>query len=230
MARPREFDEAAALDAAAACFWTHGYEATSVRDLAQAMGITCASLYNAFGDKLALYHKALDHYVGQRIAERVACCRALPPRQALEVFFAEAVARSLEDPDHKGCLLVNAAVDAAPRDPGSRAAVAAVLERLELFFRQCIEAGQADASISSHLPAADLARHFLGLLIGLRVLARVRPERSVLEGMLRPGFALLDGDSPPGRSPESAEGEGQGEAEAFRRHRGGRGRERLGRA
>jgi TetR/AcrR family transcriptional regulator, transcriptional repressor for nem operon len=46
MARPREFDEASALDAAMDCFWREGDEATSVRDLAARMGITGASLYN----------------------------------------------------------------------------------------------------------------------------------------------------------------------------------------
>ena len=45
MARPREFDEQAALEAALQCFWTRGFEATSVRDLAQCMGLTGASLY-----------------------------------------------------------------------------------------------------------------------------------------------------------------------------------------
>ena len=55
MARPREFDEGEALDAAMDCFWRDGYEATSVRDLAARMGITGASLYNAFGDKRSLF-------------------------------------------------------------------------------------------------------------------------------------------------------------------------------
>lgn len=54
MARPREFDEAVALDAAIQCFWSRGYEATSVRDLADAMGIAGPSLYNTFGDKRTL--------------------------------------------------------------------------------------------------------------------------------------------------------------------------------
>ena len=39
MARPRKFNEATALQAAIECFWRHGYEATSVRDLADKMGI-----------------------------------------------------------------------------------------------------------------------------------------------------------------------------------------------
>ncbi len=47
MARPREFDEEAALDAATSCFWTRGYDAATIRDLAETMGITGASLYNA---------------------------------------------------------------------------------------------------------------------------------------------------------------------------------------
>ena len=58
MARAREFDEAAVLDAAIEKFWLCGYEATSVRDLADEMYIAGASLYNAFGDKRALYELA----------------------------------------------------------------------------------------------------------------------------------------------------------------------------
>ena len=63
MARPREFDEVTALEAAIECFWHRGYVATSVRDLADKMGISGPSLYNAYGDKRALFAQALDHYV-----------------------------------------------------------------------------------------------------------------------------------------------------------------------
>ena len=192
MARPREFDEEAVLDAAVQCFWAHGYEATSVRDLIEKTGITGASLYNAFGDKRALYQRALDHYVEDSVVDRIRRCEALAPREAIGAFFAEIVRRSLDDHQHKGCMLVNAALDVAPNDPGFQRIVAAVLIRVEQFFLGRIEAGQIDRTITRSLAAKTLARHLLGVLMGVRVLARVRPERALLEGVVSGALALLD--------------------------------------
>ena len=191
MARPREFDEDAVLNAAVLCFWAQGYDATSVKDLEAHTGITAASLYNAFSDKRALYQKALDHYVETGVSGRIRRCEALPPLAAIEAFFDEILARSLDDRDHKGCMLVNAALDVAPHDPAFRAIVAAALSRIEAFFLQCIEAGQVDGTITRSQAAATLAQHLLGTLMGIRVLARVRPERPLLEGVVLPSLALL---------------------------------------
>jgi TetR/AcrR family transcriptional repressor of nem operon len=191
MARPREFDEGAALHAAVLCFWKQGYEATSVRDLVERTGVTAASLYNAFGDKRALYEKALDRYVEQSIADRIRRCESLPSLRAIEAFFEEIVKRSLNDRERKGCMLVNAALDVAPHDPAFRKIVAGVLVGMEAFFQGCIEAGQVDGTITRSLPAATLAQNLLGVLMGIRVLARVRPERALLEGVAAPALARL---------------------------------------
>jgi TetR/AcrR family transcriptional repressor of nem operon len=192
MARPREFNEEAVLDAAVQCFWAHGYEATSVRDLIEKTGITGASLYNAFGDKRALYQRALDHYVEDSVLDRIRRCEALAPREAIGAFFAEIVRRSLDDQQHKGCMLVNAALDVMPSDPGFQRILAAVLIRVEEFFLARIEAGQVNRTITRSLAAKTLARHLLGVLMGVRVLARVRPERALLEGVVSGALALLD--------------------------------------
>ena len=191
MARPREFDEGTVLDAAVLCFWRQGYEATSVRDLVARTGIPAASLYNAFGDKRALYQKALDHYVEASVADRIRRCEALPPRQAIEAFFEDIVKRSLNDRDRKGCMLVNAALDVAPHDPAFRKVVAEVLVGIETFFLACVRAGQADGTVTRSLPPETLAQNLLGVLMGVRVLARVRPERALLEGVVAPALALL---------------------------------------
>lgn len=199
MARPREFDEAAVLDAAVQCFWSRGYEATSVRDLIEHTGITGASLYNAFGDKRTLYQAALDRYVSASISDRIGRCEALAPYEAIAAFFADIIRRSLEDRDRKGCMLVNAALEAAPHDAALHRSVGAVLQRIEDFFRRCVTAGQTDGSIATAMSADDLARHLLGVLMGVRVLARVRPERALLEGAVAPALAMLKGPAKPWR-------------------------------
>ena len=193
MGRPRQFDEDAALDAAVRCFWSRGYEATSVRDLAVAMGITGPSLYNAFGDKRALYLRALDHYVERGFCDRAHRCETqLPPREAVHAFFEEIVTLSLGDTERKGCLIVNSALEVAPHDAEFRAALAAVLRDMEAFFLRCIQAGQAAGTVNAAVPAVDLARTLLGLLMGLRVLARSRPEPGLLRGLVRPVMALMN--------------------------------------
>lgn len=194
MARPREFDEGAVLDAAIQRFWSHGFEATSVRDLAGAMGITGASLYNAFGDKRALYRRALDQYVESTVGDRIRRIEGhMPPLAAISAFFDEIIERSLNDPQRKGCMLVNSALELAPHDPEFGQAISEVTGRIEAFFRRCVVAGQQDGTITRSQSAEDLARHLLGLQFGLRALSRVRPERDLLEGLLRPAYALLDG-------------------------------------
>ncbi|QPF94376.1 TetR/AcrR family transcriptional regulator [Bradyrhizobium commune] len=192
MARPREFDEGAVLDAAVHRFWSKGYEATSVRDLAETMGITGASLYNAFGDKRSLYRRSLDHYVSNSFGDRVRRFEnELPPFDALKAFFEEIIERSVADRERKGCMLVNSALELAPHDREFRQVVAGVLGEVEAFFRRCVEKGQISGTITAAQPGEDLARLLLSVLLGIRVLARSRPKRELLEGAVRPAFAFL---------------------------------------
>lgn len=179
------------LDAAIQRFWDSGFAATSVKDLTAETGLTAASLYNAFGDKRALYRTALDRYIETSIGARIGRCEALPPRAAIAAFFADVLHRSLTDRQHKGCMIVNAALETAPHDREFRDIVARPLARIEGFFRGAIEKGQADGTIACATPAAAMAQHLLGVLMGLRVLARVRPERSLLEGLVTTALASL---------------------------------------
>jgi TetR/AcrR family transcriptional repressor of nem operon len=191
MARPREFDEATALEAAMNCFWAQGYELTSVRDLAEQMGITGASLYNAFGDKRSLYRQALRHYLEQTVRDRVARLERLRPFPAIRTFFDEIVERSVKDRQHRGCMLVNSALELAPYDPEFQKIVAEEMIFIEAFFRRSIEAGQKDGTISAIRPAAELAKLLLSVLLGIRVLARTRPQRGVLEDAAKGVLELL---------------------------------------
>jgi TetR/AcrR family transcriptional regulator, transcriptional repressor for nem operon len=197
MARPREFDEAAVLDAAIGRFWERGYEATSVRDLADEMNIAGASLYNAFGDKRTLYERALNRYLDQSFRERIHRLEpSLPPREAVIAFLQEIVKRSLTDKQRRGCMLVNSAIESAPHDDKFFDIVAIFLDEVEQFFFRCVRRGQKDGTITKTHSAEDISKSLLGILLGIRVLARVKPERKLLEGLLRPIFGLLDDSSP----------------------------------
>jgi TetR/AcrR family transcriptional repressor of nem operon len=193
MPRPREFDETTALDAAVDCFWRRGYEATSLRDLTAAMGLTAPSLYNAFGDKEELFALALERYLDRNTRGRLRRLEeTLAPKQAIARFFTEIVDRSVNDRERKGCFLVNSALEIAPHHARCRAVIAKQFQGIEGFFARCILAAQAEGTVPLDLEADDVAKLLLGVLLGVRVLARTNPSRDVLEGVVRPALALLD--------------------------------------
>lgn len=91
---------------------------------------------------------------------------------------------------------VNSALEIAPHDPKFREVIAGTLDRIERFFFRCIDTGQADGTITAATRAETLARHLLGVLMAVRVLARVRPERALLEGVVAPALAMLAAGGP----------------------------------
>jgi TetR/AcrR family transcriptional repressor of nem operon len=193
MARPREFDEVTALEAAIECFWQHGYEATSVRDLADKMGISAPSLYNTYGDKHALFVQALERYLDHATRARIKRLEdSLPPKQAVRHFIEEIIARSVNDRERRGCFLINSALEVAPHDRKLGALIADRLGEIEAFFYRSIKAAQAEGEVPRERSAKDVARLLLGVLLGIRVLARTKPKRDLLEGVARPALALLD--------------------------------------
>lgn len=110
--RPRSFDRDAALDTAIREFWSHGYEATSVADLAAAMGIAMPSLYAAFGDKKTLFREAVARYratYGSSVFSESGSGGTA--RDAVESMLRSA-ARDYTDPSHPaGCLVISAATN-----------------------------------------------------------------------------------------------------------------------
>jgi TetR/AcrR family transcriptional repressor of nem operon len=193
MARLREFDDDRAINAAVDCFWAHGFAATSVRDLAERMGIGGASLYNAFGDKRALFTKSLERYANRSMRARIVRLEATHrPKQAIKAFVAELIDRSVRDPDRKGCLLVNSALDVAPHDAKIGKVVAGYLDELRGFFRRNLEAARKQGQVPKNLDPEEVSRHLLGVVLGIRVLARTRASRGVLESVARPALAMLD--------------------------------------
>jgi TetR/AcrR family transcriptional repressor of nem operon len=193
MGRPREFDEGEVLQLAAEVFRAKGYKATSTRDLEHYTGLTSASLYNAFSDKRALYLRALAQYLDRSLRARIVRLEALAsPADAIVCFFEEIIERSLADPRHRGCLLVNTALEASSDDRDLQRFVADHTLMIEGFFRRRILAGQRMGQIPADRSAGDAARMLLSIVMGLRVLVRVRPEPALLADLVRPALSTLE--------------------------------------
>lgn len=183
MPRPRAFNEADVLDAALESFWGRGFEATSVRDLADAMGISGPSLYNAFGDKRGLYGDALEHYCRTRTYPLLEQIEAEHPgAAAVPAFFAAIIERSLADGERRGCFLINSALERAPHDAAIAAAVNSHLGNLRAFLSRGIAAMRHRRTRQGAERSAD---HLLAVLLGIRLLARTRPDRGVIVATVR---------------------------------------------
>ncbi len=120
----------------------------------------------------------------------------LPPREAIVAFFEEIIRLTVQDAQRKGCMIVNTALELAPHDADFQQLLERILEDIEAFFLRCVEAGQAEGTIAPELAAVDTARMLFAVLLGLRVLARVRPRRELLEGAVRPALAMIGASLP----------------------------------
>ncbi|WP_069812066.1 TetR/AcrR family transcriptional regulator [Streptomyces sp. TP-A0874] len=188
--RPRAFDRDEALDRAIRLFWTKGYEATSVRDLSEELGIGQPSLYNAFGGKRALFDEAVGVYdsryggfIDAAIEEESTAV------QAMRRILAEAPARYTRRGLPRGCLVISG--DAGAED----ADVHEVMSRLREEKRSQL-ASKIDADLAAdHLPeGADpsaLSAYVMAVLAGLAQRARDGSSRQELEAVASIAIAAL---------------------------------------
>ena len=193
MARTKAFDRTEVLERAMTLFWRQGYEATSIQDLVAHTGVNRASLYATYGDKRTLFGAALAHYRDVVSARRM---RQLTEpgagKAAIRRFFRDLVEYSLGEGRQLGCLLANSAIELAPHDPALAAQCTVGIDRTEQAFRRALEQARADGDLPPQRDPVVLARFLTNALLGLRVTARVRPERERLEAIVEATLSVLD--------------------------------------
>lgn len=187
MARPREFDPNDALERATRVFWTKGFEQTSLDDLCAATGLGRSSLYAAFGDKRALYLKALARYEERAVARIARAFDGRTLRRGLEAFLAGLIDDIVAGPGRSGCFVGNCAAELARLDRGAAAAVRASLERIEAAFKQVLQRELAPGA-----EADALARFLTAGIQGLRLVGKASAGRSALEDIAAVMVRCLD--------------------------------------
>lgn len=173
MARTKEFDPDAALQAALELFWERGYEATSMADLVERLGVARASIYATFGGKNELYIKALDRYLRLRDVLVVeVLSQPGPVLPAVRSLVGSYVAETLGDERRRGCLVVNAAVEVMARDPRAARRVESSWDTLETALASALTRAVAQGELAGDRDPRALARFLLVVLQGMRVLGR----------------------------------------------------------
>lgn len=190
--RPRSFDRDAALDQAIRLFWRKGYEATSVRDLSEELGIGQPSLYNAFGDKRTLFNEAVDVYdrtYGGFI--HAALDEETTAVAAMRRILSEAPARYTRRGLPRGCLV--RCGDAGTDDAQVRASLSRMREENTSRLRRTIEADVAAGVLPEGTDAAGLAGYVLAVLNGMVLQSRDGATRQDLEKIAGIAIAALPG-------------------------------------
>lgn len=172
-------------------FWSHGFAATSVDRLEKATGLKRQSLYNAFGDKEAMFTAALDRYRQQVGGPLRALLDGDDPRTAIRGYL-EGHLRMLADPcTPAGCLIAGCSSELGPRDNAvgqrMRAETAGGVAAAARVFGAWKSAGK----LSPEADPSQLAALLAAIVRGLAVLARAGTGSEVVAQAVDGAVAAL---------------------------------------
>ncbi|SHK59124.1 TetR/AcrR family transcriptional regulator [Actinacidiphila paucisporea] len=194
MARTKEFDPDAALQSALELFWQRGYEATSMADLVDHLGVGRASIYATFGNKHELYLKALDRYNENcdpgLLRELSQPGPALPAVRAVVRRFAGEAGSG--DRRLKGCLITNTAAELGAHDPAAARRVEASWSHVETLLHSALTRALAQGELPADRDPRTLARMLLVLMQGLRVVGKTSDDPGRVRDAAEQALTLLD--------------------------------------
>ncbi len=172
MGRHREFDVEKVLDSALCLFWRKGYEGTSYADLTEAAGIERPALYSAFGNKEALFRKALDRY-SERYLDYLPVALKLPTsREVAAHILYKAIELNTRFPDHTGCLGINGAMAGSDETEPVRQALIDFRAAGQADIQERFERAKAEGDLPETASPETLAAFILAMTHGMAVQAK----------------------------------------------------------
>ena len=192
MARSKEFETERALAAAMNVFWRLGYENTSLEVLTREMGVAKQSLYDTFGDKRALYFKAMAFYREQTNSSiRQLLSSAPTVKQGFTGLFHGLIAESREQHE-RGCLLLSANMERAMDDREITEFLLDNQAEVESIFTEAIRRAQSNGELPREQDAGALAKFFVVTIQGMRAMARLKSDRRALRQVAKLALAVFD--------------------------------------
>jgi AcrR family transcriptional regulator len=191
--RPREFDVDVALAAALRVFWRKGYESASLSDLTEAMGITRPSLYAAFGNKEALFKKALDLYEREKLAYVGEALKAPTSREVVERLWRGALEMQFSDCQPRGCMRIMNSLSCGPEADSIRDDLNARRQSSRVAICERIEQAKAEGDLPADANADGLCSYVTAILQGMSVQASAGTPRRELESLIETSLSMWPG-------------------------------------
>lgn len=187
----KQFDEDAVLDRLIGAFWAGGYEGTSIDDLTAATGLKRGSLYNAFGDKAAMFARAIDRYSEIVSVKLRAALRDDDPVRGLTRYVNAHVEGMADASLPAGCMMVGACTELGGRSCALGRKVADDLNQSEIELCDALTRWQADGRMRGDRDVRDLARFLGSLLRGMAVVHKATGNLDQVRDAGRVGLEVI---------------------------------------
>lgn len=193
MARTRQFDERQALQAAMLVFWEKGYDGTSINDLEQAMGLNRTSIYNAFGNKGALFERVMTCYKESVMADLFARLDSAPNiREGIKRMLNGALDIHFDEDNPGGCLVVLSVMESGQHDAQSIAGMQQTMQELKSALQSRIGKAKKSGELSGDLDAGATATTITTTMAGMMVMGKANMSKAALKKTVSQVVGLLD--------------------------------------
>ncbi len=172
-------------------FWRKGYEGTSLSDLTKAVGVNRPSLYAAFGDKEALFRKALDRYLNGPAAYTQEALKEPTARAVVERLLRGAADLNAGARNPGGCLTVQGALACGEAGDSIRQELAAYRAAGEAALRRRFQRAKSEGDLPATVNPADLARYIATIIFGMAVQAAGGASRDKLQQVIEVALRTL---------------------------------------
>jgi len=195
MGRRRTFDVEKALDAVLCVFWRKGYEGASYTDLTEAAGVERPALYAAFGNKEALFRRALDRYHERYLGYIPEALELPTAREVAAHILYNAIDLNTRYPGHTGCLAINGVLAGTDDAEPVRQALIDARAAGEAQLRERFERARAEGDLPAAARPDVLAAFVMAVMHGMAVQAKAGFSRDKLEAVAEQALATWPASS-----------------------------------
>lgn len=192
MSRTKEFNEDKALEAAMFLFWEKGYEATSMQALEESMGLKRTSIYNAFGNKRALYQQALNKYLSTVLRRFLFVLNeSATTREGIQQVLNEVLNLHFNKKHPGGCMIVLSLLESNQHDKDTNAQLDSALKQLCKAIVKRLQQGVEDGDIKNNLKCNTVGTQVTALITGMIVMAKANFPKKDLEKLIENSLLTL---------------------------------------